>query len=557
MPSILERIGNAGFRLFAPREIKNLFDLAEGRGGIASVIAVARQLGEIAELDEPGWLPLMPRVALIEMPDSQRIDAQRASEYYWQRDVLMGRAVQLTTDYTFGRGVAPVVVDPKVKDVITSFWDDPRNKKTVSTTVAQWKLAARLILHGEIFFVLFVNTMSGQVVIRIAPVEEITEIISHPEDAETPLYYQRSWQEQKLDLSTLQPNAQVTYTEQQSRIDYIPDWENREGPYAGHGTVGKPQSAGTTPFRTDNKQSVETYIFHLKVNSLGQRGIPMFYRALVWIKAFKGFMEDRATITLAQATFAFKQKIKGGTASVARMIRQWGNLNIGNRYATGEKERREGAQVMIEGEGATLEPWKQETSASQAYTDGRMLRCQVAAGVGITEPDLTGDPSVGNLASLSAMNAPMLKGFESNQQIWADALTSILDFVIEMAVEYGPLRGMGDSVDRTVRLAFPPIVTRDLNTTLTALAAVIQTQTQAGVEFLTPRRYATELLSALGETNIEAILEDLDLPEHFTTVPESEATPERLKLIERELEKLIIEVAQHRLLRQVAAAKEW
>ncbi|HLF28212.1 MAG TPA: hypothetical protein VJG32_17925 [Anaerolineae bacterium] len=415
----------------------------------------------------------------------ERSDALEASYYYWKRDPLMHRAVQLIKDYTFGRGVTWKAKEPRVSAVLSRFWKD-KNNRIIAKAVGQWELAERIQLAGEVFPIFFVNTFTGHVKVRVVPPEEITDIITDPEDKDTTLYYQRTWVKQAFRWET------KTWSGGRTRRDFIPDWDNRAGEY----------STGA------RRQGTLVYMHHIKINSHGSRGDPLYYNALPWIKAYKGFMEDRATLTLAAATYAFKQRIKGSKAAVARLRQQW--LDISTRYgetgSTTGKERREGAQTIIENENVSLEQFNFDTRSGNAYTDGRMLRQQVAAGTGITEQNLTGDPSVANLASATQMEGPMLKMFESWQQLWKDEYSDIFEFVIDMAVEYGDLP---PDVDRTVEVNFPPIVIKDLPTIINAVAQLISAQSMAQIEYITPERLAGYILEAFGETDVDQALTDL------------------------------------------------
>jgi len=259
----------------------------------------------------------------------------------------------------------------------------------------------------------------------------------------------------------------------------------------------------------DNSVKTAVYMAQLRSNRYGLRALPSFYAAIVWASTYKGFMEDRATLTLAAATFAFKQKIKGGKAAVARMVSQLGAATLGRYGGTRGRERYEGAQTMVENESANFEQLNFDTRASNGYTDGRMLRQQVAASTDITEPDLTGDPSVGNLASMTAMNGPQLKGFESWQQLFSDFYTAVFDFVIRQAIKYDALDPTGK--DLTVEVDFPPVVGRDLSELITAISTLIGAQSLAGREFVSAKRLAAYILTAFGETDIETALKELDL----------------------------------------------
>lgn len=464
-----------------------------------------RALNEALSVMERDWRRLSSGVRDEELTPFERQDAIEASYQYWQRDPLMGRAIQLIRDYTFGRGVTWKAKDPRISKVLNKFWND-RTNRILAKAVGQWELSERLQLAGEVFLIFFVNPFTGRVKARVVEPQEITQVITDPDDREQRLYYERRWSRQEFNWSAKAYTGAV-----EQKIDYIPDWDNRN-----------PQHA------TVNTVKTHVYMHFVKINSHGVRGVPLNYRTIPWVKAYKGFMEDRATITLASATYAFKQKIKGSAAAVGRAVQQWGSQMLSRYGGVAGRERAEGARTMVENESASLEQFNFDTRSSNAYLDGRMLRQQVAAGTGITEQNLTGDPSIANLASATQMEGPMLKMFESWQQLWKDEFSDILEFVVRMAEIYGPLKGAVD-LDRTIEVNFPPIVVKDLPVIIGAVAQLISAQTMAGKEYVSHERLAAYVLEAFGETDIDTALKELKaqpapaLPDMAGALPDDQA----------------------------------
>lgn len=484
----------------------------------------------VTTLTEPGWIPLSGLgESLAELDPLERQDALEASYYYWQRDPLYSRAVRLTRNYTFGRGVTWRAEHDEVGEVLKRFWSDPDNA-LMARAMGQWELSERLQLAGELFLVFFVNAYDGHVKVSLVEPGEITQIIADPDNRRRALYYERQWTRQAFNWDSR------VYAGVETKTDYYPDWGCPEAQLPDQrqaaemlATEDDPSGTGhSTVAIVDGQGKPLTYVYmhRVKINSHGQRGIPAYYNSIPWIKAYKGFMEDRATLTLAAATFAFKQKIKGAAAAVARMASQWGNYTAGRYGGRGGKERAEGAQTLIENEAVNLEQFNFDTRAGNAYQDGRMLRQQVAAGTDITEPDLTGDPSIGNLASMTAMNGPQLKGFESWQQLFKDIYTDVFDFVIRMAAVHGDL-ALKDDLDLTVEVDFPPIVVGDLPTLINAVASLISAQSLSSREYVSPQRLAAYILRAFGETDVEKAVAELDLDQMALSVPDF-AEPEAL-----------------------------
>jgi hypothetical protein len=516
-----------------------------------------------AQLAEPGWIRLSP-YGTTDLSDDPivREDALVASRQYRQRDPLYSRAIRLTRNYTFGRGISWRAADDKVGEVIQKFLDDKDNS-ILARASGQWELADRLLEDGEQFFPLFVNAYDGSVKISIVEPEEIQRIITHPESKYTPLYYERQWTLQPFDWQAKQYSGTRIIT------DYYPDWsvpetqlpETAEARRAGaqialmscehcgvalreavredcpncgaeitesHGNDQDPSGtrySTVAVFGDTGEPLTYVYMTQLKAGGRGLRSLPPFYSGITWVKGYKGFMEDRATLTLAGATFAFVAKIKGNLAAVRRMASQWGSATLGRYGGTGGRVRREGAQTLMGNEAFDLQQMQFDSRAGNAYQDGRMLRQQVSAATDITEPDLTGDPSVGNLASMTAMNGPQLKGFESWQQLFKDFYTDVFDFVIRMALLHGDLTLIdenGNERDLAVEVDFPPIIQKDLPQIISAVASLVNAQAASGREYVPPKRLAAYILEAFGETDVQIALEELN----FGKLPEIQQLPD-------------------------------
>jgi hypothetical protein len=516
-----------------------------------------------AQLNERGWIPLS-LFGVTDIADDPiiRKDALIASRDYRQRDPLYGRAIRLARNYTFGRGVSWRAKDEKVGEIIQHFWDDADNRLLARAT-GQWELSDRLQEDGEQFFPLFVSAYDGSVKISVVEPEEIERIITHPESKYKPLYYERQWTAQDFDWQSRQ------YGGTQTIIDYYPDWgvpetqlpESKDKQRAGvqislmscehcgitlrettredcpqcgaqimavHSDDNDPMGTehSTVAVYGDSGEPL-TYVYmtQLKAGGRGLRGLPPYYSGLTWVKGYKGFMEDRATMTLAAATFAFRQKIKGNLVAARRLAAQWGNAALGRYGGMGGKERREAAQTIIENEAVTLEQIQFDTRAGNAYQDGRMLRQQVSAATDITEHNLTGDPSLGTLPTATAMDGPQQKGFESWQQLFKDFYSDVFDFVIRMAVLHGDLKltdETGQRRDLTVEVNFPPIVQKDLPQIINAVAALINAQAASGQEYVPPKRLAAYILEAFGETDVQIVLEELE----FGRLPDIQQLPD-------------------------------
>ncbi len=337
-------------------------------------------------IEDEGWINLGSQTSDV-ISGAARIANLKLSRLYAVKDPLGKQSIRLWTDYTFGTGMVWDMEDEGAKKVLEAFWNAPENKPVLSNR-GQRKSSDKLLIDGEVFFAIFLGS-GGKATIRFVDPLEITEIITSPEDVDEVLYYKRVW----LDP---QGTAHETIFRSSSNKKKV---------------AGK-DSAGNTVTATD-----DGIIYHLTYNTTTQRGNPLLLPALDWIKQYRRFLASRIAVMLALARFAWRTKVKGGQAAVDSIKAQ-----------TNEKEIAAGSQ-LLENLGSDTTPIKTESGAASAYQDGRMVKLQVCAAVGIPE-QYYGDISIGNLATAKTVELPMLKMFQSYQAIWDGAYQDIDEIVL-------------------------------------------------------------------------------------------------------------------------------
>lgn len=165
--------------------------------------------------------------------------------------------------------------------------------------------------------------------------------------------------------------------------------------------------------------------------------------------------------------------------------------------------------------------------ATTSAEDGRRLLLMVCAALKIPETFL-GDVSVGTLATAKSLDRPTELAFANRQQLWAYVYHAIIDFIIFCSVkapkgainqariatigrnEYGEEVVLWqEDVNAHVDVDFPPIVEHDLQQYVAAV------KTAATLDGATPnvltdnRLLARMFLTALGENDIDEILDQL------------------------------------------------
>jgi len=485
----------------------------------AELLETVGSVRRLASMAEPGWIGFGNGGSADAQIAAQidRAGINRQARWYYYQDPIASHAVTLHNAYTFGRGASFRAADKDVQAWLEGFWRDARNRASLTRAQAQWALNTDRQLDGELFFVFYVSTYTGRVTVRTLDPSEIDKIVTAPGDPAMPVYFKRVYRPQVFNWK------RGEYETGQQVTEYIPDWRN----------------AGPHPPQVHWPANTEIYVMHVVTNPLGWRGLTHLATGLPWIKALKGFMEDRATLTLALATFAFKQKIKGNRTALQRVIQQWGTFEMGERYGLGGEgtERKPAAQTFIENEASSLEQLKTDSGASNAYQDMRMFKQMAGIGAGGIFEHYLGTPEA-NLATATSMELPMLKMFEFEQQTWEDVLGDILSFVVQQGARFSRalagkaqvsqdtaggspmwvIEPVGD-VDLSVTVTLPPIVQRDVAVQSAALASIAQAESMTGQQMVPPDRMAERALTILGFDDVGDIVEEMIATGFTLTLP--------------------------------------
>jgi len=375
-------------------------------------------------IEDRGWIA-MGGAAGETISANKRILSVKQSRIYYSLDPLAKQSIRLWTDYTFGPGMSWEVDEKEAKatkDALTAFWYSRANQPIFGAR-GQRKNSDKLLVDGEIFFAIFLGKESK---IRTVNPLEITEIITDPEDIETPMYYRREWAD---------PQGKPHTDFYRSHLNIA----DKATPSADNKGIQKTQDA---------------IIYHLPLNTIGQRGNPLLLPALDWIKQYRRFLAARVGMMLARTRFAWRQSVEGGAAAVA------------TAKAVYEDKTPEASAVLVENQAAELKAIQTPQDAKNAYDDARMLKLQVCAAVGIPE-QYFGDIATGNLATAKTVELPMLKMFQSYQAVWGDAYQDIFELVFENA-KIPPGQWY---VDKN----FPPIAPEDAFVAAQAIEKIVTT----------------------------------------------------------------------------------
>lgn len=432
-------------------------------------------------------------------------DMLKQSRTFAVNNPLAVQAMNLTTNFVFGEGLSrPKANDKKVQEIIDEFWDDPDNKLSLTSYMAQIMLSNKLQYEGNIFFLEFID-LQGNIKLRVLNSTEVVDIIRDPRDRMRTAFYKVKLQNKKFNF------ASDSYEIGDSQFVYYPDAD-----------VLDPEAYGIP----SNKIG-EGRIYHVKVNSdiNDKFGVSDLYVAVAWMRANKVAAQDLATMVKALSQFAWKKKVKGNQAavnSIAASTNTASSLkNIMNTVG----------RTHVENQSVELEAVNIKDGGAKVGEIGiRQTKLMVCAGVGIFE-HYFGDPSTGNLATAKSMELPMIKKFQSRQKLWQSAILTVLDHLIREKIEAGELSGsiMVDNkngrrvyettIDTNIDIDFPPIVEDDVKPWTDSLVIAKDNK------LVSRETAARKFMSIANIDNIDDEIQKIDDEEEADRPEEGEVVP--------------------------------
>jgi hypothetical protein len=423
-------------------------------------------------------------------------------ELFSIKNPLVKRGLILRQAYIHGLGVEITARangkrhdgEQDVNAVLQAFLDDPGNRRALFGAEAKQRVERALGTGGNLFLSLWTKPTTGRVQVRLLPWDEITDVVTNPEDASEPWFYRREWQEQTLDPATGSTSSTPRRTLYPA-IDYRPATQPK--------TLGDFQVRWDAPVR------------HVKVNDLDRWkfGVPDSYAAIDWARAYKEFLEDWARLVKSLSRYAWRttaagskqaKQIRSAMAATSRVIDP----------ATGET--RVGDAAITE-TGRTLEAIP-KTGATIDSESGRPLAMMVAAALGLPVTMLLADPGqTGARATAETLDQPTQLEMGGRRQIWSDVYRDVAEYVIRESVRagQGALKGKVRLVDdhevveldgdteSTIDIDWPSYDNVDLAGLVEAVVAANGTGT------VPPEIIVRLLLTALGVSHVDEVVDAL------------------------------------------------
>lgn len=383
------------------------------------------------------------------------LDAFAKSFEAYNHNPIAHQVVKLTTHFVLGRGVTIKANDEKIQSAFQLWWDQNEMDERLDV----W--CDMLTRDGELMVRCFTNPMTKQLFVRWVDPSTIWEIVTDLEDIERVYYYHQQYPTQ----------YQVLY--------------------------GAPANAKYDPSNFDSSKYVINQIpademYHVKINVSPneKRGRSDLFSILGWLKRYKDFQTGVVLRAIIQATFAWKNKLKGANTDVQAFINSFGS------------DQPEFGSVWVENESSDLQPMTADLKSGAGLADCPGIVNAIAVGSGIPKEYL-GISDHGTRATAVVSSEPGVKKFQARQLLLARLLKDIAQRWVDNEQACGRIPffqakeditnlGPAEPTDTLIEFQFPEIAVEDRSAKLKDIALV---QTSG---YITKKRAATLSAKELG-----------------------------------------------------------
>jgi hypothetical protein len=296
---------------------------------------------------------------------------------------LIKRAISVRTSYVWGEGVE--FEGGKQEKLL-------KDNKKFFTLKSYTELERTLDTDGNLFLLLEKKGRSGKIT-RI-PFKQITGFVTNPDDAEDVWFWQRSYNRVEQKEGNSNPETKEI-VEWYPADDYAGEW--------------KPTKIGDHPV-----------VYGKAILSDGTNmqvgwslGIADVTAVAFWAKAYKESLENAHTLSkaLARIAWTITTKSPAATRDIATKVATPPTIDP----RTGQYNNA-GASVAL-GEGQSLQAVNKSGSGVN-FAAGAPLAAMVAAGMDLTLPMITADPTNANRSASETLDEPTIKGFIARRKFF-------------------------------------------------------------------------------------------------------------------------------------------
>jgi len=346
--------------------------------------------------------------------------AVRKSRWAFKYVDLIKRMVTMWTDYAFGTQISIVIPDdPVAQEIFDAFWNARANKPILSPRKID-RQNNHLIVDGELFWAFFVSKVDGSVRIRRIDPLEITRLVHLDGDKDTTVLYQR----------------ESLGNDGVKRTRYYKDWMST--PAEVQAAYSGIEFSKTVTKADDANDLTDIYMAHLAVNTLDERGWPMPSTGIPWALALREFMEDRAALVKAVATFYEDITTSGGSRGVDAVVNALSSslAYTSSAYGNETNPTPPAGTPFVHNEAVKRERMPLTTSAGDAQMDSLILTEMSGVGMGIQALWLNRPDAAQNRAVARELAGPTLRMWTRHQLLWSSVFSDMVKFVLRMAATY-------------------------------------------------------------------------------------------------------------------------
>lgn len=491
--------------------VQDNLELATRRLQEAAAVGVSPFAGQLAEagvadlerqiITDPGWRTFAV-LTKHEFSADGMVTLRQVCRLSAIANPMIKRGLNLRAFYVWGQGCQIVArangknrdndTEQDAQAVLAEHIADEGNQRAFYGHQAREENEHALGTDGEVFAALHTKPRSGWVQVRTILADEITEVITNPEDRNEPWFYQRVWSLDGYDAKGNPRNgtAELLYPD----VDYRP--------------TTRPAAFGGVKIAWDAP------VVHVAVNRPKGwlRGIPDAYAVINWSRAYKEFLEQWAGLVRSLSKFAWKLTAEGKQRDQAKQA-------MAAATATRVRGDEPVGSVAFTPPGSSLEAIP-KSGATIDSESGRPLAMMVAAGLNLPVTMLLADPGqTGARATAETLDWPTELGMMSRRELWTAAQLRIARYVITESVRAtaGKLKGkivtdrvtgrevvtLAGDTDGTIDVVWPPLDKRDPKAAIDAVVAAASTGT------VKPELVLRLLLDVLGVREAEAILDEM------------------------------------------------
>lgn len=357
-------------------------------------------------------------------PGYQPTEAQRIRTVYRARrafilDPSTDGIIRTWLNFAFGLNVEVVPKDETEqtlddKESATAVWDEyftARRNRALFGAREIGDLNDTLLNDGELFFLNFINTLTGRITTRLIPTEEIPAdgIICDPDDRRKPLYYKRQSKNRDGGISEV----------------FYPDWAATDKELE---RAKLPENANL--FTRDGTRAVVLHVaFNRKVRG-SLRGWPLMTAGMDWTLAYKENLQDQAAVARAVAMVVNKLKIKGGSRAISTLKSQFGSSLVSGSGALETNPPAVAGSWFPENEAVDLQRMPLTTGARDNAVTSAALLGQALTGAGNLPLEWFARGDVNTYAQANSANIPAFRTFNRYQLFWSSVWSDLCEIVL-------------------------------------------------------------------------------------------------------------------------------